>query len=109
MSAQLDEKLWEEKFLNRIDLGERPEDPNIHDESDLASAMPLLWSRTLEVETSEKLNLSPFIGTAIDSAIVEKKEILKTPGQTLYINKIGQLTADGDLGTTHRLRELSRL
>ncbi|GAI67307.1 unnamed protein product, partial [marine sediment metagenome] len=93
-SGRLDEKAFERFFS--IKFGEPPID-KLTDEERMAGAIPKLWSMALQREFEAKLWLMKFIGTAPGSAIVRHDELIKQPGDTLYINKLGLLRGEGDL------------
>ena len=57
----------------------------------------------MEREATEKLWWEKFTGKAIDDGVIRKDELITQPGDTLYINKINQLTNTGHLGLTHLL------
>lgn len=91
-----------EKFFSRINLGARQD--TCDDTTTLGNAIGSIFSKDVEREFAENLWLSKLIGTKPRSAIVEKTD-LTTPnlGDTLYVNKLAGLTAQGDLGETHNL------
>jgi len=101
MDFKLNENFFKEHFSS-INLGLKPED-QCTDEEILAGAIPKLWIRELEREFLAKLYWAKFTGTTGLVGVVRKNELIRQPGDTIYINKISQLTADGDLGTTHTL------
>ncbi len=101
MDFKLDEKFFKEHFSD-IRLGVKPAD-QCTDEELLAGAIPQIWAKALEKEFQEKLYWAKFTGTGLYSGVVRKDELIKTPGDRIYINRISQLTADGDLGSTHTL------
>ncbi len=100
MDLKLDSKFFKENF-RIVSLGAR--DDVCTDADELSGAIPKLWSRELEVEFREQLWWMKFIGTGLNVGVVEKKELITQPGDTIYINKLAQLTNDGDLGDTHLL------
>lgn len=101
MEFQLNEKFYNEHFSN-IQLGVKPAD-QCTDEELLAGAIPQIWAKALEKEFQERLYWAKFTGTGRYPGVVRKDELIRQPGDTIYINRINQLTADGDLGATHTL------
>ncbi len=101
MDFKLDEKFFKEHFSD-IRLGVKPAD-QCTDEELLAGAIPQIWAKALEKEFQERLYWAKFTGTGRFPGVVRKDELIRTPGDTIYINRISQLTADGDLGSTHTL------
>lgn len=100
MEVQLSEQNFE-KFFSRVNLGARTDD--CMDEADLAGAIPKLWSTVLETEYTADLWLSALIGDKPKSMIIEKTDLEKNPGDTIWISRVQQLTNSGELGMTHIL------
>ncbi|MBA7474855.1 hypothetical protein ES707_10217 [subsurface metagenome] len=100
MEVKLSEQNFK-KFFSKVNLGERSDD--CMDEDDLAGAIPKLWSNVLEVEYSADLWLSALIGDKPKSMIIEKTELEKNPGDTIWISRVQQLQNAGELGQTHNL------
>ena len=98
--VELSEAKFKE-FFSRVNLGERTDD--CMDETDLAGAIPKLWASLLEVEYTADLWLSALIGSKPKSMIIEKTELEKNPGDTIWISRVQQLEAAGELGMTHIL------
>lgn len=101
---KLSEKVFQDLFSRSVSLGERSDACMSPD--DLAGAIPEIWDRLVEIETAEKLYLTPLISaTILNSAIVEKTDLLAGPGDTLWISKIGQIEApnDGALPDSHQI------
>lgn len=99
---KLDEAFFAKWFGHDVRLGEKPADQCTSEEL-MAGAVPKLWSKVLEKEFQARLWLQRYIAKSGFPAVVEKDELLKNPGDTIWINKINLLTAEGDLGTTHTL------
>jgi len=98
----MSEALLSEKFFQKnfdIPLGIR--DDECTDEDELAGAIPKIWARDVEREFQEQLWWNQFIGTALQDAVIMKDELINKEGDTIYVNKLSQLSAAGDLGTTH--------
>lgn len=102
---KLDEKFFN-KFFHEVNLGAYPESSKAETEATLDSAIGKLWSTELEREFLVDLWLSNLIGTKPRSAIITKDELV-TPhlGDSMYISKAAGLSAEGDLGTTHSLKD----
>lgn len=100
MEKQFGEEIYKKLF--NIQLGVRDPD-QCTDEELVAGAVPKIWIKELEREFTEALYWQKFIGTGKDVGVVRKDELIRQPGDTIYINKLGQLTNVGDLGTTHTL------
>jgi len=101
---ELSEEVYQKLFARSIRLGER--DDACMSPDDLAGAIPQIWDKMIELETAEKLYLTPLISsTILNTLIVEKTDLLAGPGDTLWISKIGQLEApnDGALPQTHQI------
>lgn len=101
---KLSEKVFQDLFSRSVSLGERSD--AAMSPSDLAAAIPEVWDHLVEIETAEKLYLSAIISsTVLNSAIVEKVDLLAGPGDTLWISKVGQLEApnDGALPDSHQI------
>jgi len=101
MEFKLDEKYFKEHFGD-IQLGVKPAD-QCTDEEILAGAVPKLWARDLEREFRKALYWEKFTGKTGLVGVVRKDELIRQAGDTIYINKIGQLTNAGDLGSGHTL------
>lgn len=101
MDFKLDESFFNKHFSN-MQLGVKPDD-QCTDEEILAGAIPKLWVKELEREFQKALYWAQFTGTTGLVGVVRKNELIRQPGDTIYINKISQLKAEGDLGTTHTL------
>lgn len=98
----LSEENFKKLFERSIKLGEDTSGCTTPD--DLAGAIPELMSKIVEIETAERLWLSPLISsTILNTAIVEKTDLEKGPGDTISISKVDQLepVAGGLLGNTH--------
>lgn len=100
MELKLDEKFYE-KFFADVRLGTR--DDQCTDEDELAGATPQIWAKELEREYTENLWWNQFTGTNLNDGVIRKDELIRQPGDRIYINRIAQLTNAGDLGTTHLL------
>ncbi len=98
---KLDAKFFQDHFSD-IRLGVKPAD-QCTDEELLAGAIPQLWAKAIEKEFQERLYWAKFTGTGRYPGVVRKDELIRTPGDTIYMNRISQLTATGDLGATHTL------
>lgn len=101
---KLSEKVFQDLFSRSVSLGERSD--ACMDPSDLAGAIPEIWDRLVEIETAEKLYLTPLISSSVlNTMIVEKTDLLAGPGDTLWISKIGQIEApnDGALPDSHQI------
>lgn len=101
MEFKLDENFFKKHFGD-IRLGVKPAD-QCTDEEILAGAVPKLWARELEREFRKALYWEKFTGKTGLVGVVRKDELIKQAGDTIYINKIGQLTNAGDLGSSHTL------
>jgi len=101
MEFKLDERFFKEHFGD-IQLGVKPAD-QCTDEEILAGAIPKLWVKELEREFQKALYWAKFTGTSGLVGVVRKDELIRQPGDTIFINKIGQLKAKGDLGSGHTL------
>jgi len=101
MEFKLDEKFFKEHFGD-IQLGVKPAD-QCTDEEILTSAIPKLWVKELEREFRKALYWEKFTGTSGLVGVLRKDELIRQPGDTIFINKIGQLKAKGDLGSGHTL------
>ena len=101
MELTLNEKFYNEHFAD-IQLGLKPAD-QCTDEEMLAGAIPKIWAKAIEKEFQERLYWAQFTGTGRYPGVVRKDELINKPGDTIYINRISQLSADGDLGATHTL------
>ncbi len=99
MELQLNESFFTKNF--EIQLGARTD--VCTDESELAGAIPQIWARELEREYTENLWWRQFIGTNLNDGVIRKDELIREPGDRIYINRVAQLTNAGDLGTTHLL------
>jgi len=100
--GKLDQALFDRWFKADIRLGEKPPD-QCTDEEIAKLAIPKVWSMALEKEFQAKLWMREFIGTRPYSGVVRKDELIKKPGDEIFINKLALLKGEGDLGTTHRL------
>lgn len=101
---KLSEEVFQKLFARSVELGERSD--QAMSPSDLAGAIPEIWDKMVEIETAEKLYLTPLISsTILNTMIVEKTDLLAGPGDTLWISKIGQLEApnDGALPESHQI------
>lgn len=98
--VRLDEKFFN-KFFSKVNLGER--DDVCLDPESLATAVPKLWSTSLEVAYISDLWLSDFMGTGLTDLVIEKTELQKLPGDTIYVPKAEQLKNSGELGDRHLL------
>lgn len=96
---EMGEEIYNQMF--NIPLGIR--DDQCIDEDELVGAIPKVWARNLEIEFQEQLWWNQFVGTALQDAVIRKDELLRTSGDTIYINRVAQLVNAGDLGTTHLL------
>jgi len=101
MELELNEEFFNKHFSN-IQLGVKPDD-QCTDEEMLAGAIPKIWAKILEKEFQARLYWAKFTGTGRYPGVVRKDELIKNPGDTIYINRLSQLTAEGDLGATHTL------
>jgi len=97
---RLDEAFFD-KFFN-VQLGEKPAD-QCSDEKIMSVAISTFWARMVEAQFQAKLWLSRYIKTSGMPAIAEKTGLIRNPGDTLTINRLNLLTADGHLSTTHTL------
>lgn len=98
---KLDEQFFKKHFAD-IRLGVRDPD-QCTDEEILAGAIPQIWAKEVEREFQEALYWAKFIGTGKYPGVVLKNELIRQPGDRIYINRLNQLTATGVLGTTHTL------
>lgn len=101
---KLSEEAFQKLFARSIKLGERSDACMSPD--DLAGAIPAIWDKAIEIETAQKLFLSPLISsTIVNTAIVEKVDLLAGPGDTLWISKVDQLEPanDGRLPDSHQI------
>lgn len=98
--VKLDEKFFK-TFFSKVNLGERSD--VCISPGDLAGAVPKLWATALEVEYTSDLWLSALIGTGLRDCIIEKTELERLPGDTIYISKADQLSNLGELGDAHLL------
>jgi len=101
MEAKLDPKFFNKNF--EIRLGAR--DDQCTDEDELSGAIPQIFARELERETTEKLWWEKFTGKGLDDAVIRRDDLITKPGDRIYINKINQLTNLGHLGLTHLLSD----
>lgn len=105
VDIKLDSKFFD-KFFHQVNLGAYPDTDKAETEESLASAIGKIWSKSLELEFQDDLWLSKLIGTKPRSAIITKDE-LTVPhlGDTMYISKAAGLSAEGNLGTDHSLKD----